>query len=220
MKLSILILTHNRPELFKRAINSVLNNLPEYDIEILVNNDTSDIDEIHDDRVSIQYHYFQHDDLSCVYKYLFDLATGEYIYYLEDDDYIIDRYFLGLDFDTDVCYIEYISIPLINEFGSIEANNRAKSNRKFKHITDLNKFLQKIDTMYYQLGQIIFRKDLIKIFPTGNIIHNDYNLVKHNANAGRTVKYYSGARWIQTQDGLDNISYTHLNTDNRFYEQL
>ena len=74
--------------------------------------------------------------------------------------------------------------------------------------------------MYYQLGQIIFRKDLIKIFPTGNIIHNDYNLVKHSANAGRTVKYYSGARWIQTQDGLDNISYTHLNTDNRFYEQL
>ena len=56
MKLSILILTHNRPLLFERCINSVLNNLPNYDIEILVNNDSNDITEIHNDKVNIYYY--------------------------------------------------------------------------------------------------------------------------------------------------------------------
>jgi glycosyltransferase involved in cell wall biosynthesis len=57
MKLSILILTHNRPILFKRCINSVLNNLPNFDIEILVNNDSKDITEIYHDNVNIFYYY-------------------------------------------------------------------------------------------------------------------------------------------------------------------
>ena len=54
-KLSILILTHNRPLLFERCINSVLRNLPNYEIEILVNNDTNDIKEIYSDKVSIKF---------------------------------------------------------------------------------------------------------------------------------------------------------------------
>ena len=53
MMLSILILTHNRPQLFKRALTSVLNNLPDYEIEILVNNDSQDIEEIYSDDVYI-----------------------------------------------------------------------------------------------------------------------------------------------------------------------
>ena len=47
MKLSILILTHNRPKLFKRCIKSVIKNLPDFDIEILVNNDSNDIEEVY-----------------------------------------------------------------------------------------------------------------------------------------------------------------------------
>ena len=44
MKLSILIPTHNRPKLFSRALHSVLNILPKYEIQIIVNNDSNDID--------------------------------------------------------------------------------------------------------------------------------------------------------------------------------
>lgn len=42
MKLSILILTHKRPELFQRCLESALHMLPE-NVEIIVNNDSNDI---------------------------------------------------------------------------------------------------------------------------------------------------------------------------------
>ena len=141
MKLSILILTHNRPKLFTRAISSVLDNLPEYDIEILANNDTDDIDEIYDDRVSIQYHYFQHDDLSCVYKYLFDLATGEFIYYLEDDDYIMRNFFSSLDLTVDINFMEYISEPLIEDLGPYHSFKKIAKSRDIDHKNNAKVFL-------------------------------------------------------------------------------
>ena len=45
MRLSILILSHNRPYLFRRCLESVLKQLQD-DIEVIVNNDTQDIEEI------------------------------------------------------------------------------------------------------------------------------------------------------------------------------
>ena len=81
MKISFLILTHNRPKLFKRCIESILKQEFDFDIEILVNNDSNDISEdyISSDIVSIKYLYKQDQNLSNLYKYLFDLAIGEYI---------------------------------------------------------------------------------------------------------------------------------------------
>ena len=93
MKLSILILTHNRPSLFKRCITSVLNNLPNYNIEILVNNDSNDISEVYSDKVDISYFYKKTEKLTDIYKFLFDQSKGEYIFYLEDDDYIRSNFF-------------------------------------------------------------------------------------------------------------------------------
>ncbi|MAF36177.1 hypothetical protein CL622_03610 [archaeon] len=215
MKLSILILTHNRPKLFIRAINSVLSNLPEYDIEIIVNNDTNDIDEIYDDRVSIQYHYYQHDDLSRVYKYLFDLATGEYIYYLEDDDYIKSNFFGHLDLTVDVNYMEYISEPTIERIGPLAAYKKLSTNRKINHNNEARKFIQQFDDEEFQLGQILFRKEQIK-FPTGNNIHNDVVLFERLAKDGCSFKYIDKQTWVQTTTGKNNISFPNFNKDERF----
>ena len=104
MKLSILILTHNRPKLFTRCITSVLNILPEYKVEILVNNDTNDIQEVYDNKVNIRYFYEQKNDLSDIYKFLYNTAKGEFIYFLEDDDYLKPNFFNGLDFGYDINY--------------------------------------------------------------------------------------------------------------------
>ena len=217
MKLSVLILTHNRPGLFKRAINSVLNNLPDYDIEILVNNDTADINEIYDNRVSIHYQYFQHDDLSCVYKYLFDLATGEFIYYLEDDDYIKPNFFSNLDLTADINFMEYVSEPLIREIGPYHSFKKISKNRGIDHSNDARFFVERFNDEEFQLGQILFRRKLMGKFPTGNSICNDYVLFQRVAMPGATFKYIYEQTWIQTTDGQDNISFPNLNTDERFY---
>ena len=59
-KLSILILTHNRPDLFQRCLHSVLSQLDDRtDVEIIVNNDSNDIREINDSRVTYYYKSFE-----------------------------------------------------------------------------------------------------------------------------------------------------------------
>jgi|APSaa5957512493_1039668.scaffolds.fasta_scaffold24157_2 glycosyltransferase involved in cell wall biosynthesis len=217
MKLSILILTHNRPGLFIRAINSVLSILPEYDIEILVNNDTKDIEEVYHNNVCIKYYYEQKQDLSDIYKLLYDNATGEFIYFLEDDDYLKSNFFIGLDFKYDINYLEYMSEPLIQDIGPMcQFKRLTAANRHLLNTTQLSCFLDKYDDRDFQLGQIIFKKKLISIFPTGNYICNDIELFKGLAGLDITIKYLLGQRWVQTTDGGDNISFNNLNKDDRF----
>ena len=74
MKLSILILTHNRPELFNRALSSIFNTDVGSGLNIYVNNDTCDIQEIESTDHDIKYYYKTYDDLTDTYKFLFDIA--------------------------------------------------------------------------------------------------------------------------------------------------
>ena len=90
IKLSILILTHCRPKLFERCINSVITQLPE-GVEVIVNNDSDDIFALAHSQVT--YHYKAMPYLSHIYRFLMQEAKGEHIYYLEDDDYLLDGFF-------------------------------------------------------------------------------------------------------------------------------
>ena len=204
--LSILILTHNRPQLFKRALTSVLNNLPDCEIEILVNNDSQDIEELYSDDVHIEYNYFTDTDLSLVYKHLFDRAAEDYVFFLEDDDYINKNFFEGIDFVSDVYYLEYTSNPLINEVGPVCHYKRMTTvNKQAKKETVISSFLQKYDDRDFQLSQLVFRKSIVGRWPTGNDIENDKRLFESFHDG--TIKCMSGHRWVQTTDGNDNISF-------------
>ena len=89
MKLSILLLTHNRPELFDRAIRAIIPQLKE-GIEVIVNNDSNDIREISHPLITYRYRKFI--NLSDIYKFLFNQSKGEYVYFAEDDDYVTDDF--------------------------------------------------------------------------------------------------------------------------------
>ena len=218
MKLSILILTHNRPKLFKRAINSVLNNLPEYKIEILVNNDSADIEEVYNDHVDINYYYKVNDDLSKLYEFLFFAAEGQYVYFLEDDDHIKSIFFEELDFNYDINYFDYVSEPLIRELGPLCALKRLKVNHHLASEHNYDAFVCDHNDRDFQLGQILFKKKLLdcSIFPKGNRINNDIAVFRRLKIAGTTIKYITKPLWIQTTDGNDNISFDDLNKDERF----
>lgn len=214
LKLSICILTHNRPILFKRCINSILNNLPTYNIEILVNNDSNDIQEIFSDKINIKYFYKKNNDLSKIYKLLFDKSSGDFIYFLEDDDYLHNIFFNYIDFKFDINYFLYTSKDHIAHYGISQAINLQNLNKHLLKEVSFNKFITHYDDTYFQLSQILFRKNIVSKFPKGNNIKNDYKLFKSCKNS--TIKYIDKQLWVQTTDGKDNISFDNLNKDKRF----
>jgi len=216
IRLSILIPTHNRPELFKRCIDSVLKNLPEFNIEIIVNNDTHDIEAVYNKHVhNTTYLYEEYHDISLIYQLLFDRAEGEYIFFLEDDDYILPYFFDYLDFTFDINYVNYISEPLIRELGTIKGVKANMQPRELEDVFDYMTFAQKHHSRHFQLSQLIFKKEMLKSFPTGNDIHNDIKLFESFDNHS-SIKYITHPLWTQTTDGNDNISFKHLNKDTRF----
>jgi len=216
MKLSILILTHNRPILFKRCINSVLNNLPNFDIEILVNNDSRDITEIYNNKVNIFYHYKKRKKLTDIYKFLYEQSKGEYIFYLEDDDYIKSNFFKFLNFKYDINFLNYISKDILTYKKNIKLFYKRffTKNKHLSKIYNLSEFIDKFEPRDFQLSQIVFKRNGIKYWPTEDDIFNDYKIFK--SLELETIFYISKPLWVQTTDGKDNISFNVHNKDKRF----
>jgi glycosyltransferase involved in cell wall biosynthesis len=205
--ISILIPTHNRPLLFKRCINSILNQNTEVEYEILVNNDSCDIEEIYHDKIHIKYFYNRYSDLSLVYKCLFDAAKYPYIFYLEDDDYLLPDFFKHIDFTVDVNFCEYISLPHINE-NVQDAIYNQKINRKYASCTDVKQFVNNSNVEYFQLSQLCgFKKKILKQFPIGNNVENDLILFKNISKNAQSFNYIPKKLWVQTTHGGDNISF-------------
>lgn len=217
MKISICIPTHNRPQLFKRALQSVLSQNVEHEYDIHVNNDSHDIDEVYSDTVQIHYSYYQPDDLSQIYKKLLDDAKGEFVYFLEDDDYLNSNFFEKLDLSYDINYMLYISKPHIDEVGIRGMLDRQNINSHLLNVDRHREFVDGYNDIYFQLGQIIFRKDMVINFPEGNHLNNDYIFFESCFHKNTTIKYINNQLWTQTIDGSDNISFPRLNNDDRFY---
>ena len=166
MKLSILILTHKRPELFDRCLKSALNNIP-VDVEIIVNNDSRDITEIKHNQIT--YHYNNAENLSDIYEFLVKSAKGEYVYYLEDDDYLVNDFY-------DIIYQYLDNCDIIG--GNYYPN--WNSTWIIKCTTSMSDKFE-LDDDVFQLGQFIMKRDLACSweFPNDSHIHNDRKLVQH-----------------------------------------
>jgi len=193
MKLSILILTHERPGLFSRCLASALHNISPA-VEILVLNDSSDIQEV--EHPQVQYFYNTFDNLSMNYEFLLGKASGEYIYYLEDDDYLSNNFYDIID-----SYLEY---------DIIGASYYPKWNDKWimKCSTTMNKGFN-INEEVFQLGQFIMLTALVRTFefPNDSHIHNDRKLVDHVLSLSKTKINIPKVIYHQTTDGGDNISF-------------
>lgn len=216
MKLSILIPTHNRPKLFAHCIQTALFAIREtgHQCEILVNNDTCDIDRVYDASISVRYYEFKSSKLTDIYERLYDEATGEYVCYLEDDDYYMRHMFNGIEFVHDMYITEYASEPLMKGASMVNAIRRLTANRNIECNTP-TQYLSQFDGRDFQLGQVIFKKTQVT-FPETDHINNDIILIKRVAEKLKTIKYMKGFRWVQTTNGNDNISFPELNKDERF----
>lgn len=203
MKLSILIPTHNRPALFRRCIESVLPVL-DGQVEVIVNNDSADIDPI--EHPNIKYNYEQFGHLSMVYQSLLEQATGEFVYFLEDDDYLTCNIAEQIDSACDIIVGNYYPMydtpnklvyPLIYKDGTSTAEE----------------FLSSLNEEHLQLSQHIYRRSVVDdfAFPSDSNIHNDILLTKHAAMKSKIIKTTSRIFYRQTIDGGDNISFAETN---------
>lgn len=184
MKLSILIPTHKRPGLFNRCILSALKNIPD-GVEIIVNNDSHDIYEVQHPQVKYFYNEFEH--LTGVYESLLNSASGEFIYYLEDDDYITDSFYEVLNYLDGYDVVSGLYYPSWND----------------------NWIAKCAKSEVLQLGQFIMRRDKVMQweFPKDSCIHNDRKLVKFLLDNGANNLILPKVFYIQTTDGGDNISF-------------
>ena len=201
MKLSILIPTHNRPTLFPRCLKSILDQITD-DMEIIVNNDSNDITEI--DHPQVTYHYNKFDNLSLVYKFLLDQSCGEYVYFLEDDDYVVND-FTSIPLDADLIGGNYY--PTYHN-SHILSYTRLYTDAVYNS----NDFVNQTDLGKLQLSQFVFKRDCIKDFefPMDSNIHNDIKLVMHAALHSTKIRTLRKVLYYQTIDGRDNISFPHL----------
>lgn len=198
MKLSILILTHNRPKLFTRCLESVLTQIGP-DIEVLVNNDSQDITEIKHPQV--KYFYYSTGSLCEKYKFLLEIAQGEYVYYLEDDDYLT-KDFLTVDLDADLVVGNYC--PTYKTSDMLTFMTLYKEARPSP-----DEFLNTLNLEHLQLSQHIYRRSHILDFnfPMDSNVHNDIKLTVHAALKAKTIHTVNKVFYYQTIDGGDNISF-------------
>jgi hypothetical protein len=208
-KISILILTHKRPILFERCVKSVVKNKPDW-AEIIVNNDSNDIEEIQ----GATYHYEKHEDLSNTYRFLWEKSVGKYIYFLEDDDFvnkkfwnIIDDALIGEEKLNHI--FKYIPENDIKKYFAYFPKIRGKLNKYIDGIEYINKF----GAEHFQLGQVVFYKGGINEFVSGNKIENDLKLFLSSQVQSKII---DKPIYTQTTDGGDNISWNELCTDMRF----
>ena len=201
MKLSILIPTHNRPQLFYRCLESVRPMLSEQ-VEVIVNNDSNDIvpDGYHK---NISYYFNKFDNLSKVYEFLLSKATGEYVYFLEDDDYLTDSFY-KVPLEGDVIAGNYCP--------TYETDDKLAFMRLFNDsVVNSTSFINQLNFEHLQLGQFIFNRAVIKdfVFPMDNNVHNDIKLVLYAAKNSAHIHTYSKVFYYQTVDGGDNISFVN-----------
>lgn len=198
MKISILILTHNRPKLFTRCLESVLCQINST-VEVIVNNDTRDIIEIFHPQV--RYYYNKFNSLCEIYKFLLEQSNGEYVYFLEDDDYLNNNFF-EIELDEDLIVGNYY--PTYNPNNILDF---LKIYRDCKFTTE--EFIKQLNYEHLQLSQHIFKKDSIIDFEftMDNNVHNDIRLVLHSAQKSKIIKTTNKIMYFQTKDGGDNISF-------------
>jgi hypothetical protein len=211
--ISILIPTHKRPLLFERCIKSVL---PfDFVSEIIVNNDSKDISEIKDPRIS--YYYNTYDDISSIYKFLFTKATQEYVMYLEDDDYLLDAFtWIKSLLVNDIIIQHYVDLDNQYWFMNtkyIKAMKDVKTKKDY-----VCKLFKSGFYRYFQLSQLVFKRSIVPVdkFPKGNNIFNDFKFLL-NLNSEQIKLLYVNT-WKQSNDDINRISSKH-NTDKRFKSQ-
>jgi len=201
-KLSILIGTYNaRKSSFFRTLSSIYNQEFNFEIDVLIN--SNDGISIHDDiqsflkenknkNIDLQYYNQKMENYGLYYKFLFDKSQTKYIYFLEDDDLLMqDFIFLNAEGAEKYDYFFGKYIPH-NKMSCVDVFKLRKL--PYFNISSFNELFKKYSTpesmSEFQLSQLVFKKENIKNFPTDDCTYNDYYLFKNNPGSIKIIEYF------------------------------
>ena len=128
------------------------------------------------------------------YKSLYESANNKYIYYLEDDDLLLtDFSFLdnypNFDYYFGI-YKNHLKHDIINWTEEI----LKYKNKSFKKLFKL--FKTPRDFYFFQLSQLLIKRDIIKNIPISDNKYNDYYLFKNNPGKIKYInKYFFKQGW-------------------------
>lgn len=164
LKISVIIPTHNRERMCKRAIASVVGQTYE-NIEVIVSNDSEEDYETEGSYIfehpKVTYYKKDPEGYDKNYIFLAEKATGDYIYCLEDDDYLIDKNI----FEECVKVInanEKVNAVLMNS--SLDFKDAITRATDFKEVytnTEFFDLFPKI-SVDFQFSQVFFKTSILK----------------------------------------------------------
>lgn len=199
VKVSVLMITYNHANYIKQAIESILNQETEFDLELIITNDNSpdNTDEIVNDIIKTNpkgnlIKYFKHEkNLGMMPNFLFTLqkATGKYVALCEGDDYWSDHNklqkqlsFLENNPDYSICFHNV----------NVLENGILKDNNIKTDIAETTTILDLANANYIHTPSAVYRNNLFEKFPDYFIKApvGDYFLHLLNAKYGK-IKYFS-----------------------------
>jgi glycosyltransferase involved in cell wall biosynthesis len=151
MKVSVILITYNHEKYIREAIESVLMQHINYDVEVIVADDCStdetlDIIKLYESKTLFAFRYFQQQEnigLVKNYQRAFAAASSEYVAVLEGDDYWTDPYrlqkhidFLDTHFECVMTYNRNVSYLQESKMFQVD-NENLNTNNKYITVKNL-----------------------------------------------------------------------------------
>jgi len=195
--INICIMTHARPEMFRRCIDAINSNLSTlttiqkttFNFVILCDDKSVTERQVKLDSDKLTFIDFEpSEDLSDNYRTLLEesktLDPNGYTYFIEDDDYIFIDTLHTLFVSANSGAADNYMYNYKHGFGKDFDNNHIKNFHflKFDKYNNTNipvsEFVKKYDDRNFQLGMVLFSNRSIdfRSFPKDNILENDYLL--------------------------------------------
>lgn len=202
-KINVCILTHGRPQLFKRCINALnmnlatLSTLQKTRVNFIILCDDGSVNErqvkLQSDNVKF-IAVDEPEDIADNYKRLFreskTTSEDDYTYFMEDDDFLLGgslKIMLNMIWDMSKKDKADNFLFKYNHGYGKEFDNNFTNRFKFLKINNFNgrtykieDFLKVYDDEHYQLGMLLFKNSCLKMldFPKGNYLENDFEIFK------------------------------------------
>ena len=151
MKISVILITYNHEKYIRQAIESVLMQHINYDVEVIVADDCStdetlDIIKLYESKTLFAFRYFQQQEnigLVKNYQRAFAAACSEYVAVLEGDDYWTDPYrlqkhidFLDTHYECVMTYNRNVSYLQESKMFQVD-NENLNTNNKYITVNNL-----------------------------------------------------------------------------------
>lgn len=157
---SIIVPTYNRAHLISRSINSIINqNYKNWELIIVDDGSTDNTEEVVDslNDKRIRYFYKNHEERSIARNFGIDKAKGEYLSFLDDDDYYFSE-FLETFYDKLIADKKPVSIIMCDEYIEYENSKRIKNYIPKNLLTNPIRLLWEIQT---SIRPFVIHKDIL-----------------------------------------------------------